>query len=59
MTITLNLESDEPVLVLVVPLRKTAPRSVPPMSARQVIETTGETIADSASNVVPFRGVAA
>ena len=58
MTITLNVESDEPVLVLVMPLRKATPRSVPPMSARQIIETTGETIAES-SNVVPFRRVAA
>lgn len=58
MTITLNVESDEPVLVLVMPLRKAAPRSVPPVSARQVIETSGETIAET-SNVIPFRKVAA
>lgn len=56
MTLTLNIESDQPVLVLVMPLRKAAPRSVPPVSARQVIETTGEEVA---SNVVPFRRVAA
>lgn len=58
MTLTLNIESDEPVMVLVMPLRKAAPRSVPPMSARQVIETTGECIAE-ATNVVPLRRVAA
>lgn len=58
MTITFNVESDEPVLVLVVPLRKAAPRSVPPMSARQIIETTGEPVGET-SNVVPFRKAAA
>jgi hypothetical protein len=51
-TITLNVDSDEPILVLVVPTRKTAPRSVPPMPAARVIETTGESLPD---NVVPLR----
>lgn len=57
MTITLNVDSDGPVLVLVVPLRKSAPRSVPPMpAARLTIETTGESLPD---NVIPLRKVAA
>ena len=56
MTITLNVDSDGPVLVLVVPLRHSAPRSVPPMPAARVIETTGESLPD---NVVPLRKVAA
>jgi len=57
-TITLKVESDQPVLVLVMPLRKAAPRSVPPASGRPVIETTGETISE-ATNVRPLRRVAA
>lgn len=54
-TLTLNVDSDEPVLVLVlvVPLRKAAPRSTPPSPpARPAIDTTLEVLPD---NVVPFR----
>lgn len=50
MTITLNVESDEPVLVLVVPLRKTAPRPTP-ADSRRTITTTAEPV----DNVLPFR----
>jgi hypothetical protein len=54
-TITLSVQSDEPVVVLVVPLRKAAPRSVPPPPARRVIETTAEPLPD---NVVQLRRTA-
>ena len=50
--LAISLETDEPVMVLVMPLRKAAPRSVPPMPAARVVETTGETLPD---NVVPLR----
>ncbi len=50
MTITLNVDSDEPVIVLVVPVRK-APRSTPPAPMRRVITTTAEPV----DNVVPLR----
>lgn len=50
----LQIETDEPVMVLVMPLRKAAPRSVPPFrAAPQIVETTGEAVAEPA-NVVPF-----
>jgi hypothetical protein len=51
-TITLNIDSDGPVLVLVVPVRPRAPRSTPPAPIRPAIETTGEELP---GNVIPFR----
>lgn len=39
----LQIETDEPVMVIVMPLRKAAPRSVPPFAvAKRIVETTGE-----------------
>lgn len=55
MTLKFEIDTDEPVVVAVavMPLRKAAPRSVPPFPvARQVVETTGSDVAD---NVVPLR----
>lgn len=52
MTITLNVDTDEPVIVLVVPVRKVAPRSQPPAPTRQAIDTSGEELPE---NVVPLR----
>lgn len=49
MTLELKLTTDEPVLVLVIPLRKAAPRSVPPMpAARQIVDTTAEELPEAA-----------
>lgn len=52
MTITLSVDTDEPVIVLVVPVRRVAPRSQPPAPPRAVIDTSGE---ESPSNVLPLR----
>lgn len=42
--LAIQIETDEPVMVLVLPLRKAAPR---------IVETTGEAVAEPA-RVVPF-----
>ena len=53
--LALQIETDEPVMVLVLPLRKAAPRSVHPFrAAPQIVVTTGEEV-DGPSNVVPLR----
>lgn len=52
-TITLHVDSDEPVVVLVVPLpARRSPRSTPPAPVRPAIDTSGEELP---TNVVPFR----
>lgn len=52
--LAVQIESDEPVMLLVIPLRKAAPRSVPPMPvARRIVDTTAELAEES--NVVPLR----
>jgi hypothetical protein len=46
----IDIDSDEPVVVLVIPLRRSAQRTTPPI--RRVIDTTAEPVVD---NVVPIR----
>jgi hypothetical protein len=48
---SITVDTDEPVLVLVVPLRKCRSERPTPAHARRVIDTTAE----PADNVIPLR----